>query len=279
MRATLALPMLLCALSVVDRGYAWVPSHQTSSSARPRTMFSHHHPTTALRQSSTSTSTSSSAPSQYTLDGQDIRGEITPLGNIVLVKVKETLTATTGGILLPDQAKERPTEGVVVCAGPGKIHPFTAVRIASPIKEGMSVLYGKFDGRPVNYNGEECQVIRDDDVLLTYQGLTMRLDNVNPVRDYVLIEVEKPTVDDLQTTSGVVVAAQVMKDKAVCEGRVVKVGEGRMASLGNVTPSPVQPGDYVKWKDYAGNEVKIEGKEYSLVKMVDLLATRTDETK
>jgi chaperonin GroES len=278
MRATLALPVLLCAVSLVDRGYAWVPSHQTSSpsSARPRmTCSHHHHPTTALRQSSTS----SSAPSQYTLDGQDIRGKITPLGNIVLVKVKETLTATTGGILLPDQAKERPTEGVVVCAGPGKIHPFTAVRITSPIKEGMSVLYGKFDGRPVNYNGEECQVIRDDDVLLTYQGLTMRLDNANPVRDYVLIEVEKPSVDDLQTTSGVVVAAQVMKDKAVCEGRVAKVGEGRMASLGNVTPSPVQPGDYVKWRDYAGNEVKIEGKEYSLVKMVDLLATRTEVPK
>jgi chaperonin GroES len=233
----------------------------------------HNHHLTALRLSST-------APSQqYTLDGQDIRGEITPLGNIVLVKVKETLTATTGGILLPDQAKERPTEGVVVCAGPGKIHPFTAVRIHNPIKEGMSVLYGKFDGRPVTYNGEECQVIRDDDVLLMYQGLTMKLDNVAPVRDYVLIEVEKPSSDDLQTTSGVVVAAQVLKDKAICEGRVVKVGEGRMASLGNLTPPPVQPGDYVKWKDYAGNEVKIEGNEYSLVKMVDLLATRTEAPK
>jgi chaperonin GroES len=199
------------------------------------------------------------------------------LGNIVLVKVKETLTATSGGILLPDQAKERPTEGVVVCAGPGKIHPFTAKRIDNPIKAGMSVLYGKFDGRPVNYNGEECQVIRDDNVLLTYQGITMKLDNVVPVRDYVLIEVSRPTLgggSDLQTSSGVVVAAQVMKDKAICEGVVAKVGEGRMASMGNLTPSPVHPGDYVKWKDYAGNEVKIEGKEYCVVKMVDILATR-----
>jgi chaperonin GroES len=215
-------------------------------------------------------------PSQYTLDGQDIRGEITPLGNIVLVKVKETLTATSGGILLPDQAKERPTEGVVMSAGPGKIHPFTAVRITNPIEVGMSVLYGKFDGRPVNYNGDECQVIRDDDVLLAYRGVTMKLDNVIPVRDYVLIEIAKQN-QDLKTSSGVVVAAQVLKDSVVCEGRVVKVGEGRMASLGNFTPSPVKPGDYVKWKDYAGNEVKIEGKDYSLVKMVDILATLNEE--
>jgi chaperonin GroES len=198
----------------------------------------------------------------------------------VLVKVKETLTATSGGILLPDQAKERPTEGVVVCAGPGKIHPFTGRRIANPVEAGMSVLYGKFDGRPVNYNGDECQVIRDDNVLLAYAGVTMRLDNAVPVRDYVLVEVSRPASggggagSDLQTSSGVVVAAQVMKDKAICEGTVAKVGEGRMASEGNLTPSPVRPGDYVKWKDYAGSEVKIEGKEYSLVKMVDILATR-----
>ena len=73
-----------------------------------------------------------------TLDGQEIRGPITPLGNFVLVKVKDTLTATLGGVLLPDQSKERPTEGLVVEAGPGKIHPFTGVRITNPIKVGMS---------------------------------------------------------------------------------------------------------------------------------------------
>ena len=61
------------------------------------------------------------------MDGEEIRGPLTPLGNLVLVKVKETLTATEGGVLLPDQAKERPTEGLVIAAGPGKIHPHTAI--------------------------------------------------------------------------------------------------------------------------------------------------------
>ena len=223
----------------------------------------------------TSTALASSVP--ITLDNQEIRGPITPLGNFILVKIKDTLTSTSGGILLPDQAKERPTEGLVLEAGPGKIHPFTGVRITNPIQVGMSVLYGKFDGRPVEYKGEECQMIRDDDVLLYYTGLTMKLDAVEPVRDYVLIALDEKYGDEpISTKSGVVIAAQVMKDDVPCEGTVVKVGEGRMASNGEFTPSPVKPGDLVKFKDYAGNEVMIEGKPYSAVKMVDLLCSLTE---
>lgn len=209
-----------------------------------------------------------------TLDGEQIRGPITPLGNFVLVKVKDTLQATTGGILLPDQAKERPTEGLVMEAGPGKLHPHTGIRIHNPVKAGVSVLYGKFDGKPIEYKGEECQMIRDDDVMLYYQGVTMNIENVVPCRDYVLIEV--PEEETLQTSSGVVISSMVTKEDLVCEGTVVKVGEGRMAANGQFTPSPVQIGDFVKFKDYAGNEVRIEGKEYMLVRMVDILCTQMD---
>lgn len=215
---------------------------------------------------------------EITLDGKEIRGPITPMGNCIFVKVKDTLTATGGGILLPDQSKKRPTEGLVIEAGPGKLHPFTGVRITNPISVGMSVLYGQFDGRPIEYKGDECQVIRDDDVLLAYTGVTMKLDTVIPVRDYVLIEINaKKSEQQLQTKSGVVIAAQVLQDALPCQGRVVKVGEGRMASTGQFTPSPVKVGDLVKFKDYAGNEVVIEGKTYSVVKMVDILCTMNED--
>jgi len=217
----------------------------------------------------------SSASGTFTLDGEEIRGPIKPLGNFILVRVKDTLTATQGGILLPDQAKERPTEGLVIAAGPGKIHPFTAVRIHNPIQEGFSVLYGKFDGKSLTYNEDSCQMIRDDDCLLYYEGVTMKLDNVTPVRDYVLIALDEDP-DTLATSSGVVIANQVMADTVPCEGVVVKVGEGRMASNGQLTPSPVKLGERVKFKDYAGNDVSIEGKPYSLVKMVDILGTLSE---
>jgi chaperonin GroES len=231
-------------------------------------------PRAAMPVKRTLSSLSVSAP--LTLDGQDIRGPITPLGNFILVKIKDTLTSTNGGILLPDQSKERPTEGLVLEAGPGKLHPYTGVRIANPIEVGMSVLYGKFDGKPVEYKGAECQMIRDDDVLVCYTGLTIKLETTTPVRDYVLIALDEKYGDEpVATKSGVVIAAQVMKDDVVCEGRVVKAGEGRMTSDGTLAKSPVQPYDMVKWKDYAGNDIIIEGKPYSVVKMTNILCTFT----
>lgn len=213
---------------------------------------------------------------EYTLDGEEIRGPIQPVGNYILVRVKDTLTATEGGVLLPDDSKERPTEGLVVASGPGKIHPFTAVRITNPIKEGMSVLYGKFDGKPIMYGDDQCQMIRDDNCLLYYEGITMNIGNVFPVRDYVLIELDEDP-ETLATDSGVVIASQVMADDLPCEGVVVKVGEGRMASNGELTESPVAVGDRVKFKDYAGNDVRIDDRAFSLVKMVDILATLNEE--
>jgi chaperonin GroES len=122
--------------------------------------------------------------------------------------------------------------------------------------------------------------------LLAYTGVTIRLDNVIPIRDYVLIELDskgnagsKGNSGDgsgsntIATTSGIMIAASVLKDDVPCEGRVVKIGEGRMSSLGTMTPSPVQVGDSVKFKEYAGNDVIIEGVQYSVVKMVDILCT------
>ncbi len=208
----------------------------------------------------------------YTLDGEEIRGPIKPLRNFILVKVKDTLTATSGGILLPDQSKERPTEGLVIAAGKGKIHPFTAIRIHNPIKEGMSVLYGKYDGKAIMYNDDSCQMIRDDDCLLYYEGVTMKLDNAFPVRDYVLLALDQDP-ESLATSSGVVIASQVVADDVPCEGTVVKVGEGRLNSSGEFSPSPVSVGERVKFKDYAGNDVMIDGKPYSVVKMVDILCS------
>lgn len=221
-----------------------------------------------------------SAPTgtSYTLDGEEIRGPITPLRNFILVKVKDTLTATTGGILLPDQSKERPTEGLVIAAGKGKIHPFTGIRIHNPIKEGMSVLYGKYDGKAIVYNDDSCQMIRDDDCLLYYEGVTMKLDNVIPVRDYVLIKLDEDR-GSLATSSGVVIASQVVAEDVPCEGTVVKVGEGRLNSSGEFSPSPVNVGERVKFKDYAGNDVTIDGKAYSVVKMVDILSSLSKEVQ
>ena len=249
------------AILLPERNEGWVPAVPQKKTR-----------TSALY--STEPPLSSTPPGVYTLDGEDIRGPITPVSNFILVKVKDTLTATEGGILLPDESKDRPTEGLVMAAGPGRVHPFTAVRITNPIEKGMSVLYGDFDGKAITYNDDACQMIRDDNVLLSYEGVTMNINNVNPIRDWVLIELDEDP-ETLSTSSGVVVANQVVAEDVPCEGVVVKVGEGRMNSKGEFSPSPVAPGDRVKFRDYAGNEIRIDGKEYSVVKMVNILSTST----
>jgi len=160
-----------------------------------------------------------------------------------------------------------------MAAGPGKLHPHTGVRIHNPVSVGMNVLYGKFDGTPIVYNEEQMQMIRDDDVMLFYKGVQMTRDNVMPCRDYVLIELDE---EKLETSSGIVVAAAVNKDNLPCIGTVFKVGDGRLSSAGEFTKSPVQVGERAKFKDYAGNEVKIEGKNFALVRMVDILCHRDE---
>lgn len=134
----------------------------------------------------------------------------------------------------------------------------------------MSVLYGKFDGTQMNYDDEQMQMIRDDDVMLYYSGVKMTKENVIPCRDYVLVKLDE---QNLQTESGIVVAAAVTKDDINCVGVVYKIGEGRLCSTGEFTPSPVSVGDRVKFKDYAGNEIKIDGDEFSIVRMVDILCS------
>jgi len=83
----------------------------------------------------------------------------------------------------------------------------------------------------------------------------------------------------METNAGIVVAETAMKDLEKCEGTMFKVGEGRMCSTGEFTPSPVAVGDFVKFKDYAGNDVKIEGEDYALVKMVDILRSLRDDAE
>lgn len=83
------------------------------------------------------------------LEGKSISGPLEPLSNFVFVKVREAKAQTLGGIVIPDQAKEKPTEGVVVGVGPGKLNVDTNVLTPMPVALGQRVLYGKFDGSKV----------------------------------------------------------------------------------------------------------------------------------
>lgn len=86
-----------------------------------------------------------------------------PLGDRVIVKPMEAEEKTKGGIILPDTAKEKPIEGTIVAAGPGKVSDDGKV-IKMEVKVGDKVLYGKYSGTEVTVEGEEYLIMRESDV-------------------------------------------------------------------------------------------------------------------
>jgi chaperonin GroES len=90
--------------------------------------------------------------------------EIKPLADRVVVKAMEAEEKSKGGIIIPDTAKEKPQQGKVIAAGPGKTSDKGEV-IKMQVKKGDKILYGKYSGTEVNINGEEHLIIREDDIL------------------------------------------------------------------------------------------------------------------
>lgn len=90
--------------------------------------------------------------------------KLMPLNDRVLVKRLESEDKTAGGLYIPDTAKEKPSKGEVVAAGPGKMDD-SGKRVAMAVKEGDVVLFNKYAGTEVKLDGVEHLVMREDDIL------------------------------------------------------------------------------------------------------------------
>jgi chaperonin GroES len=88
---------------------------------------------------------------------------LTPLADRVIVKPSEAEETTKGGIILPDTAKEKPIEGTIVAAGPGKVTD-DGKTVKMGVKVGDKVLYGKYSGTEVTVGGEEYLIMRESDI-------------------------------------------------------------------------------------------------------------------
>ena len=87
-----------------------------------------------------------------------------PLSDRIIVKAVTAEEKTSGGIVLPDTAKEKPQQGEVIAVGPGKVLDNGKVA-PMDVNIGDRVYYGKYSGTEVKLNGEELVVLRQDDVL------------------------------------------------------------------------------------------------------------------
>eukprot|EP00752_Nemacystus_decipiens_P002485 g2337.t1 len=215
-------------------------------------------------------STAETETAQYTLDKKPIGGPLTPIANSILVQVRSKDTESDGGIILPERSQEKPTEGVVVSMGPGKTHPETGVPVDLPCAVGDKVLYGKFDGTAVDYMGADHQFVRDQDILFVYSGEKMQPDTIKMIRDQLLVKVDP---EETTTKSGLLLGnKEEDTGTGPTTGEVVATGPGRSSSDGNIVPMSVKTGDFVKFRAFAGSEVKLQGVDYRVMKVDEVLA-------
>jgi len=89
---------------------------------------------------------------------------IKPLEDKILVEALEAETTTASGLVIPDTAKEKPQEGSVVAVGPGRFDE-DGDRIPMDVKEGDKVIYSKYGGTEIKYEGKEYLILSARDVL------------------------------------------------------------------------------------------------------------------
>ena len=91
--------------------------------------------------------------------------KIQPLHDRVIVKRVEEEEKTKGGIIIPDTAKEKPIEGIVIAVGSGKSEGEGKKKVPLDVKEGDRVLFSKYAGTEINIEGEERLIMKEEDII------------------------------------------------------------------------------------------------------------------
>jgi len=87
-----------------------------------------------------------------------------PIRDRIVIRLLEAETATASGIIIPDAAVEKPNQGEVLAAGPGRITE-DGTLIPTEVKAGDRVLFGKYAGTPIKVDGEEYHILKEEDVM------------------------------------------------------------------------------------------------------------------
>ena len=107
-------------------------------------------------------------PKQETMSKQETpkrsAAKIQPLGDRVLVEALDAEEVRKSGIIIPDTAKERPSEGRVIAVGPGRLTD-EGERVEPEVHKGDTVLYGKYSGTEVTVGDKEYLILRESDIL------------------------------------------------------------------------------------------------------------------
>jgi len=97
-----------------------------------------------------------------------MKTKVRPLHDRVIVKRLEEQEKTKGGIIIPDTAKEKPSEGKIIAVGAGKVME-NGKRMPLQVKEGDRILFGKYAGTDIRIEGEEHLIMREDDIIAIFE--------------------------------------------------------------------------------------------------------------
>ncbi|CAN4094556.1 unnamed protein product [Withania somnifera] len=189
---------------------------------------------------------------------------IKPVGDRVVVKIKDADEKSVGGILLPASAQSRPQGGEVVAVGEGRSIGKTTIEIS--VKNGTQVLYSKYAGTELEFDGSKHLILKEDDLVGVLE--TDDIKDLQPLNDRVLIKVAE-TEDK---TAGGLFLSEASKEKPSI-GTVIAVGPGPVDEEGNRKPLSVSTGNTVLYSKYAGNDFKgADGSDYITLRASDVIA-------
>ncbi|XP_020227532.1 20 kDa chaperonin, chloroplastic isoform X2 [Cajanus cajan] len=189
---------------------------------------------------------------------------VKPLGDRVLVKIKDAEEKTEGGILLPTTAQSKPQAGEVVSVGDGKSIGNSKVDI--DVKTGAQVVYSKYAGTEVEFNGSKHLILKDDDIIGILE--TDEVKDLKPLNDRLLIKVAEAD----EKTAGGLLLTEATKEKPSI-GTVIAVGPGPLDEEGNRKSLSITPGNTVLYSKYAGNDFKgKDGSNYIALRATDVIA-------
>ncbi|KAH0774325.1 hypothetical protein KY290_011462 [Solanum tuberosum] len=190
-----------------------------------------------------------------------------PLGDRVLVKIKTAEEKSVGGILLPMSAQSKPQGGEVVAVGEG--HSIGKTTVEINIKNGTQVLYSKYAGTELEFDGSKHLILKEDDIVGILE--TDDIKDLQPLNDRVLIKVAEVE----EKTTGGLFLSQAAKEKPSF-GTVIAVGPGPLDEEGKRKALSVSPGNTVLYSKYAGNDFKgADGSEYITLRASDKSSFRS----
>ncbi|KAI7734838.1 hypothetical protein M8C21_030680 [Ambrosia artemisiifolia] len=187
-----------------------------------------------------------------------------PLGDRVLVKISAAEEKTSGGILLPSTAQSKPQGGEVVAVGEGRTVGQQKVDVS--VKTGTQVVYSKYAGTEVEFNGSNHLLLKEDDIIGILE--TDDVKDLKPLNDRVLIKITEAE----ETTAGGLLLTQSSKEKP-STGTVIAVGPGPLGEDGSRKELTVSAGNTVLYSKFAGNDFKgSDGSEYIVLRASDIMA-------